>query len=427
MKRSFFVIFAFCMISYVCIANVTLEQCLNSARENYPLIKQYDLITATECIELSDINKSWLPKINAYTQVSMQNVVPSFPSALTHVMSQMGGDIEGLGKLQYKIGVDVNQTIWDGGATKSHRDITRLRTDVNKASLEVELYSIQQRVESLYFGILLIQSQLEQIDSSIEVYQSNLNRLRSMLKNGTAMQSDVDMIEAQLLTIQQQQLQAKYALKGYRDMLSLFTGINLTNEFLILPEFTPMTDYTNNRPELKLFSAQEKLNHAKREGINASIAPKIGLFAQSYYGYPGIDYFKAMMKRDMTFNIIAGLRVSWNIDAYYTKKNSLKNLDIINQEINTQRETFLLNSNMQLTSQMQEILGLESIMKDDAKILELRRNVRKAAESQLRNGIIDATSLTTKINDETQAALAAVYHKIQKTQAIYNLKNTLNQ
>lgn len=413
--------------AFLCRAEVTLQECLDRASENYPLIKKYDLLASTEEIELSDINKNWLPRIGVYGQGTLQNTVPSFPSALSNVMQQMGGSIKGLGKLQYKVGVDVNQIVWDGGASKSQREIAKRNTGVNRAALDVEVYAVRQRVESIYFAILLIESQIKQMESALGVYESNLKRLKSMVTNGVAMQCDADMVEAQMLGVSQQLIQAKSAVKGYRDMLSIFTGAELTTEKLRMPEADLPADMTPDRPEQTLFNAQMDLNNARRNSVDVTLMPKVGFFAQSYYGYPGIDYFKAMMGRDLTFNIVAGVKVSWNIDSFYTKKNSLRKLGYANSRIEAERETFLFNNSMQTASQLEEIRGIESVMKDDARIVELRRNVRVAAESQLRNGIIDATALTTKINDEIQASLAASYHTIQRLQAIYNLKNTLNR
>lgn len=418
---------AVCLSAFSGKADVTLDHCLTAAHKNYPLIKKYDLLSATEEIELSDINKGWLPKIGVYAQGTVQNIVPSFPPALSNIMQQMGGDVRGLGKLQYKAGIDLNQTIWDGGASRVQRETSKRTTEADRASLDVEMYGIRQRVESMYFGILLLQSQIEKTQSAIDVYEANLARLNSMVINGTAMRSDADMVEAQLLTTRQQLTSAQSALKGYRDVLSVFTGLDLKDEALTLPSSEMPSDMTSQRPELSLFKAQEALNDSRRSSIDASLMPKIGFFAQSYYGYPGIDYFKAMMKRDPAFNIIAGVKATWNIDSFYTKKNSLQKIETANRQIEAQRETFLFNNAMQSASQAQEIRGIEEMMKDDARIMELRRNVRIAAESQLRNGVIDATALTTKINEETQAALNASYHEIQRIQAIYNLKNTLNR
>lgn len=406
---------------------ITLDECLQSAQDNYPLINNYGLISSTEDIELSDINKGWLPKVGIYAQSTVQNVVPSFPAALSKVMEQMGGEIRGLGKLQYKLGADINQTIWDGGASKIQREIARSRAESDRASLDVEMYAIRQRIESIYFGILLIESQIRQTESAIGVYQSNLERLDAMIAGGTAMQSDADMVEAQCLELKQRIAQARSAEKGYRTMLSIFTGLDLSDENLEIPSAEIPAELTSDRPELRLMDSQSRLNNLQRGAVNVSLMPKVGFFAQAYYGYPGIDYFKAMMGRDLTFNILAGVKASWNIDSFYTRKNSIKKIEISDSMIDSQRETFLFNSKMQTASGLEEIRGIEAAMTDDARIIALRGNVRRAAESQLRNGVIDATALTMKINDETQACLTAEYHKLQRLQAIYNLKNTLNR
>lgn len=408
-------------------AETSLERCMELAAQNYPIIKKYDLLSATENLELSDINKGWLPRVGVYAQGTAQNVVPAFPSSLTGMIQQMGGEIRGLGKLQYKVGVDINQTIWDGGVSKSRREVERRRTEVSRAALDVEMYGIRQRVQSIYFGILLLESQIEQSQSAIEVYNANLDRLKSMVRNGAAMQSDADVVEAQLLTLGQQIAQAKSAVKGYRDMLSLFTGEDMLNETLLLPDDELPVTQTSDRPELKLFDSQLSLNNAQRKTVDATLMPKVGFFAQVYYGYPGIDYFKAMTGRDLTFNILAGVKVSWNIDGFYTKRNSMQKFGISDRMIEADKETFMFNTDLQSASQREEISGLRSLMKDDRRIVELRKNVRMTAESQLRNGTIDATALTIKINDETQAQLQSAYHRILYIQAIYNLKNTLNR
>lgn len=408
-------------------AELTLDDCRELAQENYPVIKKYRLLQSTEDLQLSDINRGWLPRIGVYGQGSWQNVVPSFPSTLSRMMEQLGGDMPGLSKLQYKIGADVNQTIWDGGSSKAKREIERSSTELSRAALDVDMYAIRKRVDNLYFGILLIEKQIDQTRSAIGVYENNLERLRNMLANGTAMQSDVDMIEAQQLTLRQQLKQAEAAARGYRTTLALFIGRQTDGETLMLPSAELPENLTSNRPELAVFDARQTVNNAQRQLVNSSVMPRVGFFAQGYYGYPGIDYFKAMTSRDLTFNLLAGVKVQWNIDSFYTKKNSLRKLDIANQRIEADRETFLFNSALQTSSELAEIEGIRGVMADDEKIVALRANVRKAAESQLTNGIIDATALTMKINDETQAQLASQLHKIQYLQAIQSLKETLNR
>ena len=404
-------------------AQVTLEECVKLAQDNYPLIRKYDLLNQTKEVNLSDINKSWLPQINVYGQGTVQNETPSLPESLAGIISQTGMSIYGLNEWQYKIGADINQNIWDGGASKTERKIERAEDAERQAALDVQLYAIRERVEDLYFGILLIEEQTEQTRNMQTLLQSNLDKLQSMFENGTAMQSDVDMVEAQYLSVAQQLTQAESSAKSYRKVLEIFTGKSLVGQELVKPDTSIPQDLLPDRPELKHFEAQLQTNEARIASITASTMPKIGLFAQAYYGYPGFDYFESMMNRDLSFNIL----VSWNIGAFYTKKNNRRKLRLSSDNIEVERDVFLFNTNMQTRLQLDHIDELKAIMKKNDRIVELRTNVRKAAESQLDNGVIDATDLLTKLTDEKQARLNASYQEIQLLQSIYQLKYTLNK
>ena len=408
-------------------AQVTLEECVRLAQDNYPLIRKYDLLNQMKEVNLSDINKSWLPQINVYGQGTVQNEVPSFPESLAGMISQTGTDISGLNEWQYKIGADISQNIWDGSASKTGRKIERAEDAERKASLDVQLYAIRERVEDLYFGILLIEEQCRQTRNMQTLLQSNLDKLRAMYENGTALQSDVDMVEAQYLSTSQQLIQAESTAESYRKVLEIFTGESLAGQELVKPDASIPQDLLPDRPELRLFEAQLQTNEARNASVTASTMPRIGLFAQAYYGYPGLDYFESMMSRDLSFNILAGVKVSWNIGAFYHKKNDRRKLHLSSNHIAVERDVFLFNTNMQTRSQLDHIDELKAVMEKNGRIVELRTNVRKAAEAQLDNGVIDATDLLTKLTDEKQARLNASYQEIQLLQSIYQLKYTLNR
>ncbi|MCH5237029.1 MAG: TolC family protein [Muribaculaceae bacterium] len=427
MKKVFFTLIILSLTFFRVHAQLTLEHCQDLARENYPAIKKYGLLEKSLEIELSDINKSWLPAISLYGQGTVQNITPSFPNALEDVLAQMGQEIKGLGKLQYKIGVDLSQPIWDGGASKAKREMARSQEDMQKAGLEVELYSLRQQVENIFFAILLTQEQINQSRLTLELLNANLSLLESMYKNGTAMQSDLDMVKAQILTLKQTIIQAESSVDAYKKLLGIYVGEDVSNKTLVTPNATMPGSLNSERPELRLFESRFLSSESSRNLINASLMPKIGLFAQAYYGYPGFDYFKSMMNRGLSFNILAGVKASWNIDSFYSKKNRLNKIDLDLSNIEIEREIFLFNSKLQTEKDLEAIEGLKKVMEDDAEIIELRQSVRKAAESQLRNGIIDATALLSKITDENIARLTAKLHEIQYIQQIYNLKNTLNQ
>ena len=408
-------------------AQVTLEECITLAQDNYPLIKKYDLLNQTREVNLSDINKSWLPQINVYAQGTVQNETPSFPESLAGIISQSGTNVSGLNEWQYKIGADINQNVWDGGSSKVQREMERAEDMERQSALDVQLYAIRERVEELYFGVLLIEEQAEQTRNMLALLQSNLDKLRVMLKNGVAMQSDVDMMEAQYLSTVQQLTHAESTSKSYRKILEIFTGKSLAGQELMKPCAYIPQDMAPDRPELRHFEAQLLVNEAREASITASVMPKIGLFAQAYYGYPGFDYFESMMNRNASFNILAGVKVSWNIGAFYTEKNDRRKLRLSSENIAVERDAFLFNTSMKTRSQLDHIDELKAVMKENDRIVELRTNVRKAAESQLDNGVIDTTDLLTKLTDEKQARLTASYHEIQLIQSIYKLKYTLNK
>lgn len=408
-------------------ADTTLEECLDKARENYPLVAKYELVEHTARIELSDINKSWLPRVGVYAQVTAQNKVPGLPEALHNVLAQMGQESRGIGLVQYKAGVDVTQTVWDGGASRAQRAVERARTNESQAALDVEMYAVRERVMSLFFGILLLDEQIARTENTVTLLRASRQLMESMLKGGVAMQSDVDMLEAQELSMVQQVTSARNAAKGYRDMLSLYVGENLDGEELVRPHAEMPADLESRRPELELFRARNLVTDARDAAVASSVMPKIGLFAQAYYGYPGLNYFDSMINRNLSFNILAGVKVSWSIDTFYTRDNSRRRLALAAESTDADREVFLFNNRLQATSQVDAIEGLRAVMADDNRIVELRTSVRRAAESQLANGVIDTTALLAKITDENQARLTASYHEIELLQAIFQLKNTLNR
>ena len=415
---------------FVCVqmsAQVTLEECIALAEENYPIISKYDLLEQTKEVNLSNINKGWLPQINVYGQGTVQNDTPSLPESLTNIINQTGTNIAGLNEWQYRIGADISQNIWDGGTSKVHRKIERAEDAERQAAIDVQLYAVRERVEDLYFGILLMDAQIEQVKNMQLLLQSNLDKLRIMQSNGTAMQSDVDMVEAEYLGTVQQLTQAESASQSYRNVLGLFMGKSIVGQKLVKPEAFIPQDMMPSRPELKYFEKQLQTNEARNASITANMMPKIGLFAQLYYGYTGFDYFENMMNRNPSFNILAGVKLSWNIGALYNKKNDRMKLKLSSDNINVERDIFLFNINLQSRSQLDHIDELKAVIKNNDRIVELRTNVRKAAESQLDNGVIDATALLTKLTDEKQARLTAAYHEIQLLQSIYELKYTLNK
>lgn len=405
----------------------SLDECRRLAREHYPEIRQYDLISATEQYDLSNAARAWIPQVVLSGQATYQSATPTYPEAFDAMLAANGVDMSGIRKDQYKVAVDITQNIWDGGQSKATRAIAQAEAAEQRIRVDVSLYDLQTRVDNLYFGILLLDERVAQTEALIEVLESNLSRMRVYYNNGVAMQADVDAVEAELLTTRQTLGQIEASRTSYRRMLEVFIGKPLTDTALSRPAMTDVASRIPARLELSLFDAQSNKLAAQRQAITASLMPRFNAFAQGYYGYPGLDMFKSMVSSEWTLNAIAGVRMSWNIGAFYTKNNNLNRLSAAERQLAIQRDVFLFNTQLQTAQDDGEIVRLSSAVEDDNRIVELRRSVRMAAESKLEHGIIDPTDLLRKIADETHAALNRSTHEIELLQAIYRLKTTLNQ
>ncbi len=286
---------------------------------------------------------------------------------------------------------------------------------------------MRERVQQVFFGILLLDRQIDIARSSVELLEADLAKIRAMIAGGTAMQADADMIEAQILSARQQILQAESSREAYRSVLGIYIGEDPGDRSLTAPEASVPATADCDRPELRLFAARQELNTRRSDALQATVMPRIGFFAQGYYGYPGLNYFASMTDRKLSLNLIAGLKVSWNIDSFYTRDNNRRKYALANESVAAERDVFLFNTRLRATSESRAIDGLRRIIGEDDRIVELRGNVRRAAESQLAHGVIDANALLTKITDEQVARLNASLHQIQLLQSIYQLKYTLNQ
>ena len=401
---------------------LTLDECQRLAQENYPLIKRYGLIEQTTGYTLANISKGWLPQVSATAQATLQSDVMSFPDALKNMMAQTGQELNGLSKSQYRVGVDINQTIYDGGSISGQRNVAKLQGDIQSAQNEVDLYAVRQRVNDIYFSILLTDERLKVNDDLQILLESNLNKLNAMLSNGLAMESDVSSMKAEQLNARQQRTELNATRKSLCRMLAMLCG---KDEILLVTKpLNSIISQGNNRPELKLLDTQLRLADAQEKLLDTSLLPRMSIFAQGYYGYPGYNTFEDMFSRKWSLNGLIGARLTWNISQFYTNKGEKAKLQLQRQQTENARETFLFNNSLQQVQQNEEIDKYRQLMEDDANIVSLREEVRKAAESKLANGIIDTNALLQDINRENQARIELATHEVMMLQQIENLKYT---
>lgn len=403
----------------------TLEECQQAAEKNYPLIKQYGLIAKTTQLTVKNIQKGWLPQVMVSAQATYQSTVTAWPESMQTMYQQMGLNMKGLRKDQYKIGVDLQQTIYDGGAISSQRNIAQQEGKVQEAQTETNLYQVRRRVNEMYFSLLLLNEQIQLNEDVKALLQSSEKKLSAMVKGGTAATSDLDNVRAERLSVEQQNENLKQQKLILQRMLSVFCGLEVNNTQKPAP--VQVASSVNNRPEMRLYNSQLELTEAKEKALDTQLRPKLGLFAQGFYGYPGLNMFEDMMNRKWSLNGIVGIKLSWNVSAFYTHKNDKARLSAQREMIENAREVFLFNNKLEEIQQNENINRYQTMIKSDDEIIVLRTNVRKAAESKLTHGIIDVISLLREINNENAAKTQQSIHEIDMLKEMYNLKYTNNE
>ena len=403
----------------------TLEECQQAAEKNYPLIKQYGLIAKTTQLTVKNIQKGWLPQVTASAQATYQSAVTAWPESMQSIYQQMGLNMKGLRKDQYKIGVDLQQTIYDSGAISSQRNIAQQEGKVQEAQTETNLYQVRRRVNEMYFSLLLLNEQIQLNEDVKTLLLSSEKKLSAMVKGGTAATSDLDNVRAERLSVEQQNENLKQQKLMLQRMLSVFCGLEVNDTQKPAP--IQIASSVNNRPEMRLYNSQLELTEAKEKALDTQLRPKLGLFAQGFYGYPGLNMFEDMMNRKWSLNGIVGVKLSWNVSAFYTHKNDKARLNAQREMIENAREVFLFNNKLEEIQQSENISRYQTMMKSDDEIIVLRTNVRKAAESKLTHGIIDVISLLREINNENAAKTQQSIHEIDMLKEMYNLKYTNNE
>lgn len=421
MKR--FVSFLLTVIGFWTIQAQTLDECQQAAERNYPLIKRMDLIRQTTDLNVGNIQKGWLPQLSVMAQSTYQSDVTAFPYEMQALYKQMGISMEGLRKDQYRVGIDVQQLVFDGGAIRNQKEMARLQGVVESAQNEVSMYSVRQRVNEMYFALLLLDEQILLNKDLQALLNGNEKKLVSMYKKGTAAEVDYLNVKAERLNVEQQMTSLQSQRQTAARMLSVFCGIEVKK--LVKPEVVG-TSAENNRPELRLIDSQIRLANAQEKALHSALLPRLGVFASGFYGYPGYNMFEDMMHRKWSLNGMVGARLTWNIGAFYTHKSDKAKLKLMRQSAENSREVFLFNNNLEQIRQDENISRYRKLMAEDEEIISIRSSIRKAAESKLAHGIIDVNDLVREINAENATRVQRSVHEIEMLKEIYNQKYTKN-
>lgn len=397
---------------------VSIDSCYAMAKRNYPMIKQHDLIGQSKNYSLDNVSKGYLPQVNIGGHATYQSDVtqPSLNQSLPGQLPLF----ETISKDQYKIYGEVVQPITELFTLSNQKDIVEVNARIEVQKLEVELYKLRDRVNQVYFGILLIDQQLEQNNVVKKDIQAGIRKLTAAIENGTALKSNLNLLKAEMLKAEQHETELAAGRKSYADMLSLFVGFPITDNTAIqkpaLVEFTSAI----TRPEIEMYNRQKQVYDIQGNIVNSRNLPRFSLFFQTGMGRPALN----MLSNDFDFFYIGGLRLQWNLASFYTANKEKELFEFNKRKLDIQKETFLFNTELTVKQQFNEVAKIESLISTDTEIIELRENIKITAQNQLENGVITPNDYVSYVNAEDQARQNLLLHQTQLLMVLYNNKTT---
>lgn len=396
---------------------LSLEECYRQAETHSPQAGQTRLIQEAADLQIKLLNRNYVPQSRINGQATWQSDVTSVPIKLPNF------ELTPPPKDQYKLTLDVTQTIWDGGLTEKQKSATLANQQVEQQRVVVDLYRIREQVSNLYFGALFAERQLRNFEILQQELNAKLLKTKASVQNGVAIRSNVLSLEARILELEQQLLETQKRRASALEGLSLLTGTNIdVNTTLQAPATQLVNGIEITRPELRLFDAQKQNLAVNEQLIKAKNLPKLSAFATGGYGRPGLNFLATQFQ---TY-FIGGIQLQIPLTHLYTNSQGLEiqQLRVNQQRIERQRESFLLETQIRLASQRQEVGRLQALVASDRKLIEIRGSIRKASESQLDNGIITASDYLTELNNEDTARQNLILHEIQLLQAQNNQRIT---
>lgn len=393
---------------------VTLEQCRQWARENHPALKQLEIYQ--QILDLKNQNNatSYLPQVNLNGQATYQSDVTKIGLSLPNIK------IPSVDKDQYKVYLDLKQTIWDGGLSKAKELLNKAENEGNQQQTEVELYQVKERVNQFFFTSFLIQENLKIMEKKTETLSERRKIVESAVNNGMVLSSELDQLLAELIKTKQQMLELETNLETVGYALSILTG-KTTEQFrnLTLNEEPLVTDKPLMRPELGLFSKQTELLEANSGLLKKQRNPKLFGFGQAGYGRPGLN----MLNTKFDTYYMVGVGFSWNVLDWKTTSRQQQVLKLQQDIIQTKQKSFEQGIDLATDQQQKQIKQITELLKTDQDLIEVRERITKTSASKLENGAITTADYIQDLNAETLARIVMETHKIQLNEARIKLEN----
>jgi outer membrane protein TolC len=394
----------------------TLSMAEERARRHFPALRQQALARQARDITASNLMKGYLPQVSLGGQASYQSDVTQL------VIPNAPFKVEPLSKDQYRLTVDVAQTLFDGGWTRAQLGIAEVQSQLEEGRAEVDLHRLRQQVQALYFGILLSDAMAAQTDVLKADIDEGIRKVSAQVEGGMAFRSSLDALKAEALRAEQRRIEVAASRRGLMEALGVLADTVLGEGVRFEMPPSPASGTQGiQRPELELFRLQSLMGERQKSLTDARLRPRTSLFLTGGYGRPGLN----MLKNSFEPYGIGGLRFQWNLGARYTAHGEKALADIGIRNAGLQAEAFRLQTESQARQQRSDIDRLTRLTEADRSIIALRSSVKQAALAQLEAGVATVADYLREVNAEDMARQTLRLHELQLVQSRVALAWTL--
>jgi outer membrane protein TolC len=420
MRKSVLILTFIFGVSLFAQESIDIQTCYKLAVENYPSSKQKKLFYKIASLEKDNLNSQYLPKVNLIGQATYQSDVTKIDMDIP--IPNLDIEFPEIDKDQYRIGITIDQMIWDGGIISNQKRIAELNGDYNIQNSEVELYQLRKRVNDLFYGILKLQENIKLLETAIEVMNAKYKQIAVAVESGMALQSNADIIKAEILIAEQNLEMLNDSKKTAAESLSILINKDIKNLLLLMPEVDASKQEAFNRPEYRLFQNSKDQTKQIKELSDSKYLPKIFAFGQAMYGKPGLNMFDP----DFQPFYIIGIKASWNFWNWGSSSREKEIADIQHEIIDSKESTFTKNINIASEAMFNEIEKYQKMIERDKDIIELKENIVEISSSQLDNGVITSTEYIAEFNALLKARISYQLHQVELSEAKVNYLTHVN-
>lgn len=393
---------------------ITLKECYDKAMAANALSGEQEAYSSISDIKDKNLASGWLPTLDANASASYVSDVVDFQNALSSIPG-ISSILTPMPHDQYKVTLDINQVVYDGGAIKSGRAVEKAEMNINKKQTETDLYKLRAQINTCYFNIMILNRQKELLNDYLKLIKKKISSLESAVTNGTLLKSDLDVLVSQKISLEQQIAENDLHKISFLKVLSDLTGenIDISTEFVLPVPATELPDKLT-RPELQLFDLRKEQLDAGLQVSQSKRMPKAFGYATLGYGKPpGNNFFKDNFD---TYYIVGG-GIKWNIFDWNKVKNEKKVIALQEGILDNRKKDLEDNLTRQLELKTSEIKSLETLLQTDSELISLRKKITLTAESKYENGTITATEYLNEMNSEQQAEINFEIHKLNLAMA----------